>query len=202
MPEFVDSSEAAGDLQTLERRYAVAMEIAWRAFRRLGVRESALADAVQDTLLVVHRRQADFRGESSFRTWVYGIVLRVASSHRRRERRAKTVFAIENTASLEQPVSGEPSPFECLEQKVATELLHSLLDELPPDLREVFVLVELEELSLESAAAALGVRVTTCKSRLRSARRDFESRVARTRARLLHGNDRPGNDRSCEGSSR
>jgi RNA polymerase sigma-70 factor (ECF subfamily) len=168
------------------------MEIAWRAFSRLGVPEGALADAVQDTLLVVYRRQGEFRGESSFRTWVYGIVLRIASNYRRRERRAKTVFATDSAVSAERRASGEPSPFDRLEQKVATELLHALLDELPQQLRDVFVLVELEELSLDNAATALGMRVTTCKSRLRSARRAFEARVARTRARLLQG--RPPED--------
>ncbi len=171
----------------LDLLYADIVDLAWRALRRLGVPELVLPDAVQDTLLVVHRRREEFRGEASFRTWVYGIVLRVASGHRRSARRASRVFDRQRPQALDAAASSTPSPFEQLEQRAASELLHELLDELPAAVREVFVLVELEELSVEAAAAALGLRASTCKSRLRSARREFDAAVRRERARRWPG---------------
>jgi len=167
----------------LETQYAETIDLAWRSFRRLGVPDPALADAVQDALLVVHRRRAEFRGEASFRTWVYGIVLRVASGYRRAAGRAGVVFDRHQPLAIDVAASAAPNPFEQLERHAATELLHRLLDELPDEARAVFVLVELEELSVEAAADALGLRPSTVKSRLRSARRAFDSACTRERAR-------------------
>jgi RNA polymerase sigma-70 factor (ECF subfamily) len=166
-----------------ESQYVEVVDLAWRALRRLGVPDASLPDAVQDTLLVLHRRRGEFRGDASFRTWVYGIVLRVASGYRRSARRADSVFDARQPLAVEAAMSSSPSPFEQLEQRAATELLHQLLDELPPDARAPFVLVELEELSIEAAAAALGLRESTCRSRLRSARRAFDEASRRERAR-------------------
>ena len=180
------ASPALGGEQ-LDTLYADLVDLAWRALRRLGVPEPVLPDAVQDTLLVVHRRRAEFRGDASFSTWVYGIVLRVASGYRRSARRASRVFDRHQAQALDAAASSAPSPFEQLEQRAASELLHELLDELSGGVREVFVLVELEELSVEAAAAALGLRASTCKSRLRSARREFEAAVRRERARRWPG---------------
>ena len=172
-----------GNRADWESQYAEVVDLAWRTLRRLGVPDASLADAVQDTLLVLHRRRDEFRGDASFSTWVYGIVLRVASGYRRSARRAGSVFDERQSLAVEAAVSAGPSPFEQLEQRAATELLHQLLDELPADIRAPFVLVELEELSIESAAAALGLRASTCRSRLRSARRAFDEASGRERAR-------------------
>jgi RNA polymerase sigma-70 factor (ECF subfamily) len=156
---------------------------------RLGVPAHALPDVVQDTLLLVHRRQADFRGDSSVRTWIFGVVLRVASNYRRKARRSGAVFQQVDRVDLERSPSDAPSPFEQLERRIASELLQRLLDELPGELRDAFVLVELEELSIERAATTLGIRASTCKSRLRTARRLFDAAVGRERARRQR---RPG----------
>src|SRR5690606_23801180 len=84
---------------------------------------------------------------------------------------------------LDAAPSAAPSPFEHLEQRAAAELLHRLLDELPDGVRDVFVLVELEELSIEAAASVLGIGAATSKSRLRTARRAFDAACTRERAR-------------------
>ena len=177
------SGSAPASSAEWEGQYAEVVDLAWRALRRLGVPDASLADAVQDTLLVLHRRRSEFRGNASFHTWVYGIVLRVASGYRRSARRAGNVFDDRQSLAMESAASAGPSPFEQLEQRAATELLHQLLDELPAELRAPFVLVELEELSIEAAAAALGLRASTCRSRLRSARRAFDEVSSRERAR-------------------
>jgi RNA polymerase sigma-70 factor (ECF subfamily) len=168
----------------LEQHYAHITDLAWRTLRRLGVPPDCVPDAVQDTLLVVYRRQAEFRGDSSLETWVYGIVLRVASGYRRKGRRAGAVFSTPADGLVERTASVEPNPLDRLERSAATRLLHTLLDELRPEVREVFVLVELEELQLAEAARALGLSQSTCKGRLRIGRKLFNAAVARTRARL------------------
>lgn len=182
-PAPYDHSELRNEF---ELRSTEIIDLAWRTLRRLGVDVDAVPDAVQDALLVLHRRRAEFRGQSSYQTWVYGVLLRVASDYRRKQRRKAAVFAVTEDGGVHFAASDTPSPFEQLEKRAAAELLHQLLDQLPADVREVFVLVELEELSLSEAAAALTLRESTCKSRLRIARRLFNAAVARERAKHQH----------------
>lgn len=182
-PRSVPEAHLAPDAAELEAQFAQSIDLAWRSLRRLGVADAVLPDAVQDVLLVVHRRRAEFRGEASFRTWVYGIVLRVASGYRRSAGRARAVFDPNQPLDSDAAPSATPSPFEHLEQRAATEVLHRLLGELPDGVREVFVLVELEELSIEASASVLGISAATCKSRLRTARRTFDAACTRERAR-------------------
>lgn len=170
------------DTKALEQVTAMA----WRVLRRLGVAEHVMADVVQDALLVVHRRLPEFRGESRFDTWVYGILLRVASDHRRGRRRAERVFASTHSENVDLQCEA-PNPFEQLEQRRAADFLKTLLDHLPEPAREVFVLVELEELSLSAAAQVLRISESTAKSRLRTARQTFDIALKRELARRTSG---------------
>jgi RNA polymerase sigma-70 factor (ECF subfamily) len=162
--------------------FAEVAALSFRALRRLGVSEASLPDAVQEVLLVVHRRRADFGGQSSFRTWVFGIVMRVASVQRRTRRRAQRLFSEDGVVTDRIACTGA-GPFEALARSEASLLVHRLLSEMPAELRDVFVLVDLEELTLGDAAEALGIPHSTCRSQLRSARRLFNTKVARERAK-------------------
>jgi RNA polymerase sigma-70 factor (ECF subfamily) len=63
----------------------------------------------------------------------------------------------------------------------AVSTLYKLLDELTPDQRAIFVLVELEEMNVPEAAAATGANVHTATSRLKAARQRFEAALRRHR---------------------
>ena len=173
-----EGSVELGD-KDLERVAAMA----WRVLRRLGVGEHVVADAVQDALVVVHRRLPEFRGQSKFETWLYGILLRVASDYRRKHRRAARVFAAVDLRADQEVQAETENPFERLEQQEAADFVKGLLEHLPEAAREVFVLVELEELTLTAAALALNIKESTAKSRLRSARKGFEAALKRQLAR-------------------
>ena len=142
----------------------------WRSLRRLGVAPSALDDAVQDVFLVLHRRWLDFQHQSSLKTWIYGILLRVASDHKRRARRERARWSPE-PSDLESPVE---SPDRILQQREASRLLHIALSQLDDKERQMLVLVDLEEGSVVEAAEALGINLNTAYSRLRRGRQSFE----------------------------
>ena len=164
----------AGGLRELYARHA---GLAWRALRRLGVPEAALEDALQDVFLVLHRRMNEFEARASITTWIYGIVLRVAKDHRRTEARhgaRLTRLAQLLTTELDDTVD----PAYAVERREANELMHVLLAKLPDDLREVLVLVELEDLPLREACQSLGVNLRTGQRRLRAARKDFDALLA------------------------
>jgi RNA polymerase sigma-70 factor (ECF subfamily) len=154
----------------------------WRSLRRLGVPASSLDDAVQDVFLVVHRRWNDFRNQSSRRTWIYGIAIRVASEHSRRARREQqrssaTDPDLVNSEALEPDALTDQS----LRQREAGRLLHQLLDALAEGDRQILVLVDLEERSVVEAAEAMGVNLNTAYSRLRRARQNFEKALKAAR---------------------
>jgi RNA polymerase sigma-70 factor (ECF subfamily) len=167
-----------GQRTRLEQVYSDYFSLVWRGLRRLGVPDSLLEDAVQDVFLVAHRRLADFEGRSSLKTWLYGIVLRVAKDHRRSEvRHAHRVARVAELLSAD-PVRAS-SPVEEAERREANRLLHSVLAALADEDREVLVLVELEELSVREAADVLDIQVRSCQRRLRTARTAFDEQLAR-----------------------
>ncbi len=70
-----------------EAIYDEHFDFVFRNVRRLGVPDAHVDDAVQEVFLVVHRRLAEFEGRSSVKTWIFGVLARVAADHRRSIRR-------------------------------------------------------------------------------------------------------------------
>lgn len=159
------------DFDTIYRQEA---EFVWRSLRRLGVPEEQLADATQETFIVVHRSLARFEWRSALRTWLFGIVLRVASEARRKARRR-------SSEPLPDVIEDRTTrgPFEEAARSEATRTLYALLDRLSPEQRAVFVLVEMEQMSVPEAADAVGANLHTVASRLRVARRKIDEGLRR-----------------------
>ncbi|HEX5661043.1 MAG TPA: sigma-70 family RNA polymerase sigma factor [Polyangiales bacterium] len=158
--------------------YEQNFEFVWRSARRLGVPESSLDDVVQDVFVTVYRRLPDFEGRSQVKTWVFGILRNTVNDLRRSQRRKPT------EALTAEPIDlGNDSPQDAFAREQGARLLHAVLTELEDDLREVFVLSELEQMSAPEVASALSVNVNTVYSRLRAARRDFDAALKRLRTR-------------------
>ncbi len=189
-PEAIDSSSAslpriAGDPPQasvhldLDEIYREHFAFVWRSARRLGVRDASVDDVVQEVFVIVHRRLADFEGRSSIRTWLFGITLRVARDHNRSVARKSPDGSVDPDTLR----ATAPGPGETMEKAEAVRLLYALLDELDDERREVFVMAELEQMSMPDIATTLGINVNTAYARLRVARQLFEAALARHRAR-------------------
>jgi RNA polymerase sigma-70 factor (ECF subfamily) len=165
--------------------YEEHFPLVWRTARRLGVPESAAADVVQDVFLVVHRRLADYDGQTPVKYWLLGIVTRVVTGHRRTYFRkdSRCVPPDVDKDGAETMASPDPAPLEQVERAETLRLVVSLMDELDPDKREVLVLAEFEEMSAVEIAQCLGLNVNTVYGRIRAARRAFDEAHARHRAR-------------------
>jgi RNA polymerase sigma-70 factor, ECF subfamily len=150
----------------------------WRLLRRLGLGEGDADDAAQQVFLSASARFGSIE-KGRERAFLYGVALNVGS----RARRSLTRRREEPLEAAGERTSLEPGADELLELRQARALLDSLLDEMPDDLRVVFVLFELEELSTPEIAELCQIPVGTAASRLRRARDDFEERVARAEAR-------------------
>ena len=165
-----------------ETIYHQYFDFVWSMTVRLGVPRGATDDVVQEIFMVIHARLPTLREPASLRSWIYGIVRRTVSDHHRSQRtRAAFGSALAAEADLRQTLP--QTPLDLTEQSDQVKVLQSLLDELDPAKREVFVLAELEELSVPEIAEALEIPLNTAYSRLRLAREAFEQRVARRAAR-------------------
>lgn len=158
---------------SFEALYEAHFPFVWRSLRHLGVPEAALDDAAQDVFVVVHRRLADFEGRSTVRTWLFGIVLRIAKDHRRARGRRGPHEALD--PGLADPA---PDPAEQARSREAVSRLEQVLLGLDADKRTVFVLAEVEGMTGKEIALALEIPENTVYSRLRAARRQFDEAVA------------------------
>jgi len=164
---------------TFKEVYDEHFRFVWRSLRRLGVRENDIADAVQDTFLVVHRRLDEFEGRSKVTTWLYGICYRVAHDRRRLVAARTPIDDVELDERADERVDVAAEA----ERREGLTLLEALLDELPLEQRAVFTLFELEAMSGEAIAEALQIPLGTVYSRLRLAREQFRKALARVHAR-------------------
>ncbi len=169
---------------TFAEMFEAYFAFVWRTAHRLGTPEANLDDVVQETFVVAYRRQEDFEGRSSLKTWLYGIVFNVVRAHRR-ELAAKNPTALqddrrENPDVLTDQAEG---PHEWAAKREAAALVDEFLQGLNQEQRDVFVLAELEQLSAPEVAAVVGAPLNTVYSRLRLARAAFAKAAARHRAR-------------------
>lgn len=166
--EPVREPDQAGALG-FDQIYDQFFDFVWANLRRLGVPARHLEDAVQETFIVVHRRLGEFAGRSSLKTWLAGIAWRIASEYRRHEARKGGGEPLPDTL-----VAPGRDPLGAAVHAEAVRQLDALLNELDEDKRVVFVLAELEQMSVPEIAQALDVNVNTVYSRLRAARMIFD----------------------------
>ncbi len=178
-----DSSAAAAATVTFEQTYEAHFDYVWRAARHLGVDEADIEDVLQDVFVVVLRRLPTFEGRSSLRTWIYGILLREVRDRRRSGRRLSRRHERADERLDAIPDLDGATPHDSAAKTEAVALLSQLLDTLEPERRDVFVMVEVEQLTVPEIANLLGEKINTVYTRLRLARADFEAALDRHRAR-------------------
>jgi RNA polymerase sigma-70 factor (ECF subfamily) len=146
----------------------------WRLLRRLGISENDVDDAVQRVFIVASAK-LDSIAASSERSFLFGTALRVASSFRRAARRRCEV----GDEELVTRPAGTPSADESLARRQEVAILDRIISSMPDELRDVFVLCEIEELSVPEAATLQAIPVGTAASRLRRARKEFQDQAKR-----------------------
>lgn len=131
-------------------------------------------DLLQEVFVVALRKAHDLGRARSKVAWLFGVATKVAAT-RRRTAFWKRLVGFEP----EHDVATAESPARTLEQKEAARLVQRALEVLPTGKRDVFVLFELQGLSGEETAAALGIPLKTVWTRLFYARRAFADEVRR-----------------------
>jgi RNA polymerase sigma-70 factor (ECF subfamily) len=141
-------------------------------------------DVVQDAFIKAHKYLDKFEGNSSFYTWLYRIVMNLAIDHIRKHQRVKPVELDE--ARLDEESSDQGgllprilggNPGRALMDKEIRKRIDAALGELSDNHRAVLVMRELEGLSYEEMAQAMGCSKGTIMSRLFHARRNMQKRL-------------------------
>jgi RNA polymerase sigma-70 factor, ECF subfamily len=140
-------------------------------------------DVVQDAFIKAHKYLDKFEGNSSFYTWLYRIVMNLAIDHLRKHRRVKPVEldeqhfdeAIGDDSLLPKILGGNPG--RALMDKQIRARIDQALAELSDNHRAVLVMRELEGLSYEEMAQAMGCSKGTIMSRLFHARKNMQRQL-------------------------
>lgn len=146
-------------------------------------RDREIADEnVQDTFVNVYRKLHQFDGSSKFTTWLYSIILNNCRMKRRRRLIDQATLSTDDVGepAVERAQAKRSAEFGADRSLLLDELqavLDRSVDELPDELRSVLMLRDLEELSTEETASALGLTEAAVKSRLHRARVKVRARI-------------------------
>jgi RNA polymerase sigma-70 factor (ECF subfamily) len=172
------------DKARLERMFSEHHDFIWRLLRRLGLNTGGADDAAQHVFLVAAERIVDIKLGSE-RSFLFGTALRVARSQSRSDRR----WVLEEDMDVRRSEAGRPE--ELIDHQRAVDLMGRILDGMTLDLRTVFVLSELEGMTMPEVAALVEIPVGTAASRLRRAREAFRAAVAALESQLKSGPKTP-----------
>jgi RNA polymerase sigma-70 factor, ECF subfamily len=140
-------------------------------------------EAVQETFLKAYQKLNQFRGNSKLSTWLIRIALNESLMTLRRRRRCPQELPLEyedpNGKNLPLDVADwSPNPEQLYSRSELQEILRKALEGLPPALRIVFVLRDLEVLSIKETAAALDLHPSAVKARLLRARLQLREKLS------------------------
>jgi len=170
------ASAQAGNLAAFEELVSRYQSKILRLTFMITKNQEDAEDGTQEAFLKAFTHLRGFRGNSRFYTWLVGIAINEALLQLRRRRRCP------RRISLDEPIEGDsgpvpreledwrPNPEEKFASAEIRNILDDLLDQLKPKYGIVLFLRDLEELSIQETASALGLSVPAVKTRLRRAR--------------------------------
>ena len=144
----------------------------FRVARAILKDDAEAEDVLQDAYLEAYRHIADFRGNSQLGTWLTRIVVNRALMRLRQQKRHRVVVPFETTgtdgASREASVADETieSPPEATLRAEIRRILERRIDELPPSFRAVFVMRDVEDMTVQETADCLSIPPATLRTRL------------------------------------
>jgi RNA polymerase sigma-70 factor, ECF subfamily len=144
-------------------------------------REEDARDATQETFLSAFRNLRGFRGEAKVSSWLHRIAVNQCITRQRRAK-VRNEAALEdeeekNASNFAAPL--EISPARIVEGREQTVAVRRAVNSLPIELRQVVVMKEFEELTFREIAETLDLPLSTVKSRLYTALRQLQMRLAK-----------------------
>jgi RNA polymerase sigma-70 factor (ECF subfamily) len=168
-----------GAFEELVRRYDRNV---FRIAQHITQNREDAEDVVQDAFLKAYQNLGQFQGQSKFYTWLVRIAVNEALMRLRRRRPERMVSLDEDVKTEEDSMPREiadwsPNPEQQYTQGELKDILSRTIQGLPASFRTVFVLRDVEGLSTEETAEALGLSIPAVKSRLLRARLQLRERL-------------------------
>ncbi|HTS10896.1 MAG TPA: sigma-70 family RNA polymerase sigma factor [Candidatus Limnocylindrales bacterium] len=173
----------SGDVSAFETLVGRYERKIFRLTQNITQNREDAEDAMQESFLKAFEHLPEFQGNSRFYTWLVRIAVNQALM-KLRKRRPNQVSLDEDIDTGEETIPRDvedwgPSPEERYEQAELSGILSGVISELDPSFRIVFQLRDIEELSTEETAEALGLSVPAVKSRLLRARLKLRQKLDR-----------------------
>jgi RNA polymerase sigma-70 factor (ECF subfamily) len=169
------------EMPSFQAIYNQYLNFVWSSAGHLGAGADAIDDVVQDVFIVIHSKLTTLKRPEALRSWIYGIVRRTVSDHRR-SRRSRDAAGKSLNDELKSTRRFQPSPLDLSERNSDVELLETILAKLDEPKREIFIMVEVLEMTIPEVVQALEIPLNTAYSRLRLAREAFEQALAKHEA--------------------
>jgi len=170
----------SGDVLAFEQLVAKYQQKVYSlAFRYMGNEEDAY-DMSQEAFLKSYKSLRNFKGDSSFGTWLYRITTNVCLDELRRRKRRNQHFSL---LSLDEPVAvgdgdevekeiADSAPLQdtLINRKELSSYINALLEQMKPEYRTVIILRDIMDFTYEEIAQILDCSIGTVKSRINRAR--------------------------------
>jgi RNA polymerase sigma-70 factor (ECF subfamily) len=171
-----ENSEAFGEIVKRWERKIFAL-----CFGMLG-REDEARDAAQETFIAAYRNLINFRGEAKVSSWLHRIAVNQCLTTKRRTKTRSESF-LDDETNAEEKVFVAParlSPARTTEQNERLKVIRQAVGSLPPDLRQVIVMKEFEDMTFQEIADTLELPLSTVKSRVYTALKQLRMKLERT----------------------
>lgn len=174
----------AGDAQAFAELVERYERKIYRLARHITGNDEDAEDVLQEAFLKAYENLPGFQGQSKFYTWLVRIAVNEALMKLRRRKTGKMVSLDETIDTGEETMAREiavweDNPEEQYSREELRRILEEAIETLPPLYRTVFVLRDVDELSTEETAEALGISVPAVKSRLLRARLQLRDKLTR-----------------------
>ena len=156
----------------------------YRAARGIVRSDAEAEDVVQESYVKAYAGLDEFRGAASLATWLTRIVINESLGRLRRQHETEELDVLDRGGAemarvIAMPgVTVAPDPEQAVARAEVRRVLERAVDQLPDPFRLVFILRDVEEMSIEETAQQLGVRAETVKTRLHRARRLLRQALA------------------------
>jgi RNA polymerase sigma-70 factor (ECF subfamily) len=150
-------------------------------------REEDARDAAQETFISAYRNLANFRGEAKVSSWLHRIAVNQCLTKQRRTKVRAEIY-LEDEAETNQMIFVAPngaSPARKTEQNERLQYVRQAVGSLPPDLRQVIVMKEFEEMTFQQISHALDLPLSTVKSRVYTALKQLRLKLERTPVEVI-----------------
>ncbi|MFZ0662825.1 MAG: sigma-70 family RNA polymerase sigma factor [Acidobacteriaceae bacterium] len=173
-----------GDVSAFEKLVRQYDRQVFRIANHITQNREDAEDVVQDAFFKAYQKLDQFQGNSKFYTWLVRIAVNESLMRLRKRRTGKMVSIDEDVQTEEGSMPRDladwsPDPESLYGQSEMAEILKKTVQGLPPGFRTVFALRDVEGMSTEETAEALGLSVPAVKSRLLRARLQLRERLAK-----------------------